>query len=104
MANRVTPTPPDADNPSGSFMLAACSDWRSGARRFHVGTGHVEPTHDAGYTTAGLLARPELSISSLLFGGVHIRAVRTHSQRSSLRKSGPKCWRKGLRSRIPSTD
>jgi hypothetical protein len=69
MANRVTPTPLDADNLSGSFTLAACSDWRSGARRFHVGTGHFEPTHDAGYTTAGLLARPELSINSLLLGG-----------------------------------
>jgi hypothetical protein len=69
MAHRVAPTPPDADNLSGSFMLAACSDWRGGARRFHVGTGHFEPTHDAGYTTAGSLALPELSINPLLLGG-----------------------------------
>ena len=46
MANRVAPTPPDADNLSGSFMLAACSDWRGGARRFHVGTGHFETIYE----------------------------------------------------------
>ena len=28
MAPRVTPTLNDADNPSGSNMPAACSDWR----------------------------------------------------------------------------
>jgi hypothetical protein len=41
----------DADNLSGCFMPAACSDWRS-AGRFHVGTDHRKSTHDAGYTTA----------------------------------------------------
>src|SRR5215467_7391412 len=66
MATRVAPTPPDADNPAGSFTLAACNDWRFGVRRFHVGTGHYEPTHDAGYTTAGSPSRPPLSISLLL--------------------------------------
>ena len=69
MANRVVPTPPDADNPAGSFTLAACNDWRVGVRRFHVGTGHLEPTHDAGYTTAGSLVLPQLSINPLLPGG-----------------------------------
>src|SRR5450759_4917573 len=53
VAPRVVPTPLDADNPAGSCTLAACTDWRSGVRRFHVGTGHHEPTSDAGYTTAG---------------------------------------------------
>src|SRR5215467_6242943 len=66
MATRVAPTPTDADNPAGSSTLAACTDWRSGVRRFHVGTGHHEPTYDAGYTTAGLPSRPPLSISLLL--------------------------------------
>src|SRR5262249_10269461 len=66
MATRVAPTPPDADNPAGSFTLAACNDWRFGVRRFHVGTGHHQPTHDAGYTTAGSPSRPPLSISLLL--------------------------------------
>src|SRR5215471_3822103 len=66
MATRVAPTPTDADNPAGSFTLAACNDWRFGVRRFHVGTGHYESTHDAGYTTAGSPSRPPLSISLLL--------------------------------------
>src|SRR5215831_18587075 len=66
MATRVVPTPTDADNPAGSFTLAACNDWRFGVRRFHVGTGHYESTHDAGYTTAGLPFSPPLSISLLL--------------------------------------
>jgi len=49
MANWVVPTSLDADNSAGSFTLAACNDWRSGVRRFHVGTGHHELTSDAGY-------------------------------------------------------
>ena len=69
MANRVTPTPLAADTLSDSFTLAACSDWRSTVRRFHVGTGHFEPTHDAGYTTAGSLVLPQPSINPLLSGG-----------------------------------
>ena len=68
MANRVTSAPLDADNSSSSFTPAACNDWRTGVRRFHVGTGHTEPTSDAGYTTAGspLLPKP---ISLFLLGG-----------------------------------
>src|SRR5438105_10338348 len=69
MANRVVPTPLDADNSAGSFTLAACNDWRSDVRRFHVGTGQHEPTSDAGYTTAGSPFLPELTISLLLCGG-----------------------------------
>jgi hypothetical protein len=66
--NRVTPTGMNADNPSGSSTRAACSDWRS-PRRFHVGTGHFEPTTDAGYTTASdLPGKTRLSVS-LDFGG-----------------------------------
>lgn len=42
MAKRVVPTRIDADTFAGSSR-AACSDWRS-VRRFHVGTGHQEPT------------------------------------------------------------
>ena len=47
---------------------AASSDWRS-VSRFHVGTGHREPTFDAGYTTACASYLPPLSISFLAFGG-----------------------------------
>jgi hypothetical protein len=36
------------DNPSGSFMPAACNNWHD-VRRFPIGTGHTEPTYDAGY-------------------------------------------------------
>jgi len=60
MANRVVPTALDADNSAGSCTLAACNDWRSAVRRFHVGTGHHEPTSDAGYTTAGSPLLPQL--------------------------------------------
>src|SRR5215510_3953025 len=73
MAPRVTPAPIDADNHAGSragdSTLARCNDWRLSARRFHVGTGHRKPTHDAGYTTAGAPVVPELSISFFPCGG-----------------------------------
>lgn len=73
MAPRVTPAPTDSDNhagrAAGNSALARCNDWRAGARRFHVGTGHPEPTHDAGYTTAGVPAVPQLSISLFPRGG-----------------------------------
>src|SRR6266852_7520193 len=78
MATRVVPTSLDADNPAGSFMLAACSDWRSGVRRFHVGTGLHEPTSDAGYTTAGSPLLPQLSINLLPCGGSPYTRVRLH--------------------------
>ena len=68
MANWVAPTRIDAVNSAGSFMRAACSDWRS-VGRFHVGTGQIEPTIDAGYTTACVIQRPNLSISFLAFWG-----------------------------------
>src|ERR1700730_9475350 len=81
MATRVVPTSLDADNPAGSFMLAACSDWRSGVRRFHVGTGLHEPTSDAGYTTAGSPLLPQLSINLLPCGGSPY-TTRRHGQPS----------------------
>ena len=68
MANWVAPTRIDADNSAGSCMLAARTDWRS-VGRFHVGTGQIEPTIDAGYTTACAIQRPELSIRFLAFWG-----------------------------------
>ena len=74
MATRVVPTSLDADNSAGSFTLAACNDWRSEVRRFHVGTGHHEPTSDAGYTTAGSPYLPQLSISPLPLRGESIYA------------------------------
>src|ERR1700682_161004 len=78
MATRVVPTSLDADNPAGSFMLAACSDWRSAVRRFHVGTGLHEPTSDAGYTTAGSPLLPQLSINLLPCGRSPYTRVRPH--------------------------
>ena len=68
MAKRIAPTRIDADNSAGSSTLAACNDWRT-VSRFHVGTGHREPTPDAGYTTACAFQPPELSISFLDFWG-----------------------------------
>src|SRR5688572_16085104 len=74
MANRVVPTPPDADNPAGSRTLAACNDWRDGVRRFHVGTGHFEPTHDAGYYDCRLSLTATTIDQSLAFRGESIYA------------------------------
>ena len=83
MATRVAPTRIDADNTSGS-LPAARTDWRS-VGRFHVGTGHIEPTIDAGYLGPRMGIRlhalptsQNYRSVSLLFGGVHIRCVRTH--------------------------
>lgn len=68
MANRVTPTGTDADNSSGSRTRAASIDWR-GPRRFHVGTGHSEPSTVAGYTTTrDQPGKTRLSISLDFFG------------------------------------
>ena len=54
MAPRVTPTAPDADNPSGSFMPAASNDWRSAdADSMSARARIAQPNSDAGYTTAG---------------------------------------------------
>ena len=68
MAKRVAPLRNDADNTAGSFMLAACNDWHCG-RRSDVGTGQRDLTYDAGYTTACVYPKPELSVSSLDLGG-----------------------------------
>jgi len=66
MAHRVTPTPPDADNLSGTHRAADPIDWRCGDADFHVGTGHqYEPTSDAGYTTAGSTRRAHHQAVSL---------------------------------------
>src|SRR3990167_4567103 len=73
MANRVAPTPTDADNFYGSFTPAARSVWRS-VRRFHVGTGHAEPTSDAGYTTAGSPLFAAITDQSLVCRGESIYA------------------------------
>ncbi len=67
MAKRIAPTRIDADNSSGS-LPAACTDWRT-VSRFHVGTGHREPTPDAGHTTACAFQLPNLSFSFLDFRG-----------------------------------
>ena len=63
-------------NSAGS-LRTALSDWRT-VRRFHVGTGHTEPTTDAGYTTACASDLPDLSISFIAFRGSPYRMVRAH--------------------------
>src|SRR5690349_15763095 len=78
MANRVVPTALDADNSSGSCTLAACNDWRSAVRRFHVGTGLYPPTSDEGYTTAGLPSGHNYRSVSCYSGGVHVGRVTRH--------------------------
>ena len=52
MANRVHPTPINADNSSGSSP-AACNDWRMGDADSMSARITTESTLDAGYTTAG---------------------------------------------------
>lgn len=52
MANRVHPTPTDADNSSGS-LPAVRSDWRIGDADSMSARDIHDPTTDAGYTTAG---------------------------------------------------
>ena len=48
-------------------MTAACNDWHHEPADFHLGTGHQDPTHDAGYTTASDSPDPpELSITPYL--------------------------------------
>ena len=68
MANRVHPTPIDADNPSGS-LPAACNDWRIGDADSMSARTTTESTVDAGYTTAGASQKAKLSISFLLLWG-----------------------------------
>jgi hypothetical protein len=69
MAHRDAPTLFDADNPSGSRMLAACIDWRNGDADSMSARAANEPTNDAGYTTAGFSLMPDLLISFLNSGG-----------------------------------
>src|SRR5688572_21365808 len=78
MANRNFPARCVADNSSGS-LPAVRNVWRHGVRRFHVGTGHSEPTSDAGYTTAGYFLLPSTPISFLLcLEGSPYMQVRPH--------------------------
>jgi hypothetical protein len=68
MANRVHPTPTDADNSSGS-LPAACIDWRLGDADSMSARTTTESTLDAGYTTAGASLTAKLSVSFLRLGG-----------------------------------
>jgi len=70
MAPRVTPTPIDADNLSGSTMPAVPIDWRSGdADSMSARATYSEPTTDAGYTTAGSTQSVDHSINLLRWRG-----------------------------------
>ena len=68
MANRVHPTPIDADNFSGS-LPAACSDWRISDADSMSARTTAESTLDAGYTTAGAPQKAKTSISLLHLWG-----------------------------------
>src|SRR6478735_6492434 len=77
MAPRVTPTPIDADNLSGSTMPAVPIDWRSGdADSMSARATYSEPTTDAGYTTAGSTQSVDHSINLLRWRGSPYRLVR----------------------------
>ena len=68
MANRVHPTPTDADNTSGS-LPAVRSDWRIGDADSMSARDKYDPTLDAGYTTAGASSKAKLSINFLRLWG-----------------------------------
>jgi hypothetical protein len=78
MANRVTPTPLDADNPAGSFTLAACSErlarrcpqipCRHGSSRTHLRCR----IYDCKFTRLATTIDQSLPFP----GGVHVRVVR----------------------------
>jgi hypothetical protein len=64
-------TPVTEGNPRGKpCRHANCRspDW-SAVSKFPVGTGHIEPSQDTGYTTARNSIQPILSITFLAFGG-----------------------------------
>ena len=65
MAARVTPTELDADNSSGSLLLAARNDWRSSDADSMSARATQTPLQ-CGYTTAGSTPPANLSISFLL--------------------------------------
>ena len=67
MANRVHPTPLDADNSSGS-SAAVRSDWRIGEANSMSAQATTEPTTDAGYTTAGAFPTAKLGRFLALVG------------------------------------
>ena len=72
MATRDAPTPFDADNSSGSTMLAACNDWRNGDADSMSARAANEATYDAGYTTAGLSHFAKTIDQFLVFWGESI--------------------------------
>ena len=79
MANRVHPTPIDADNSSGS-LPAVRSDWRIGDADSMSARTTAESTLDAGYTTAGASHKAKLSISFLnLWGSPYTKVRRRFS-------------------------
>jgi hypothetical protein len=68
MANRVHPTPTDADNSSGS-LPAVRIDWRFGDADSMSARDIDDPTSDAGYTTAGASPKANTSVSFLNLWG-----------------------------------
>jgi hypothetical protein len=81
MAKRVVPSRHYADNSSGS-LPAVCTDWQD-VRRFHVGTG-IEPTSDAGYTTADAPLTANNTISLFTYGGSPYTKVRFQTYRQQV--------------------
>jgi len=75
MANRVHPTPIDADKSAGSLATACNNDWHTGDADSMSARATKESTSDAGYTIAGASQTAKLSVSFLHLGGVHIGLV-----------------------------
>ena len=78
-SSRIDPTLPlVAIEATSGPQAAACNDSLT-VGRFHVGTGHIELTQNAGYTTARNSEQPQLSIRLLAFGGSphtpHVRSI-----------------------------
>ena len=77
MANRVHPTPIDADNSSGC-LPAARNDWRFGDADSMSARTIAESTTNAGYTTAGASPTAKLSVSFLrLWGSQYMKGYAT---------------------------
>ncbi|HTI19213.1 MAG TPA: hypothetical protein VL598_16305, partial [Trinickia sp.] len=69
MANRVIPTPSDADNSVGSFTLAACTDWRFGVADSMSARVITDPLQMPDIRLQASPQRPLRSISFLPCGG-----------------------------------
>ena len=84
MAPRVFPTPIDADNPSGSFTLAACIDWRTGDADSMSARATTSPHQMPDIRLQAQPLPPDLSISFLSWVGSPYLRVRPHSSSGAM--------------------